>query len=124
VTRLVAVPDWGDSGALYQHVEVPEPGDPGYPAAELPDSDPWSPAINRAIREIAAEASQAGWHPEPKLQPGITPEHAAEVRAAAGDYNSSASRSGSSSTTAPSANPRPVMPGSQSRRPNDDPARR
>jgi hypothetical protein len=85
VTRLVAVPDWGDSGALYQYVELPEPGDPGYPATELPDSDPWAPAINRAIREIAAEASQAGWHPEPKPQPGITPEPAAEVRAAARD---------------------------------------
>jgi hypothetical protein len=47
--RLVAVPDWGDCGSLYQCIEVPEPGDDGYPMAELPEDDPWAPAVNRAI---------------------------------------------------------------------------
>jgi hypothetical protein len=39
VTRPVAVPDRGDSGSLCQHVEISEPGEPGYPAAELPDPE-------------------------------------------------------------------------------------
>jgi len=55
VSRLVSVPDWGASGSLYQQVEVAEPGDPGYPTPELPEGDPWAPAVNAAIREIEAE---------------------------------------------------------------------
>lgn len=77
MSRLVSVPDWGDSGALYQWIEVPQPGDDGYPMAELPDGDPWAPAINRAIREIEANAVPPGvpvasraeylaWEPEPE----------------------------------------------------------
>ena len=43
MSRTVAVPDFGDSGSLYQHVEVAEPGDPGYPTPMLPEGDPWAP---------------------------------------------------------------------------------
>jgi hypothetical protein len=43
MSRLVSVPDWGDSAALYQWIEVPEPGDDGYPMAELPEGDPGHP---------------------------------------------------------------------------------
>jgi hypothetical protein len=56
MTRSVTVPDFGDSGSLYQQVEVAEPGEPGYPTPELPEGDPWAPAVNAAIREVAAEA--------------------------------------------------------------------
>ena len=35
---------------------VAEPGEPGYPTPELPDGDPWAPAVNQAIREIRAQA--------------------------------------------------------------------
>ena len=65
MTRYVTVPDFGDSGQRYQEVEVAEPGDPGYPTPELPDDDPWAPAVNTAIWE--AEAA-AGW-PEPEAEP-------------------------------------------------------
>ena len=57
MSRLVTVPDWGDSGSLYQQVEVAEPGDPGYPTPELSEADPWASAVNAAIREIEAEAA-------------------------------------------------------------------
>ena len=43
MSRPVSVPDWGDSGALYQRIEAPEPGDDGYSMAELPDGDPGRP---------------------------------------------------------------------------------
>ncbi len=77
MSRLVSVPDWGDSGSLYQQIEVPEPGDDGYPMAELPEKDPWAPAVNRAIAEIqadteapgvpvAARAEYLAWEPEPE----------------------------------------------------------
>lgn len=77
MSRLVSVPDWGDSGSLYQQIEIPEPGDDEYPMAELPNGDPWAPAINRAIREIqanagspavpvAAQAEYLAWEPEPE----------------------------------------------------------
>jgi hypothetical protein len=61
VSRSVTVPDFGDSGSLYQQVEIAEPGEPGYPTPELPDSDPWAPAVNAAIREVTAEADLAYW---------------------------------------------------------------
>lgn len=32
-----------------------EPGDPGFPTPHLPDGDPWAPAVNRAIDDIAVE---------------------------------------------------------------------
>jgi hypothetical protein len=59
MSRLVAVPDFGDSGSLYQHVEVAEPGEPGYPTPALPEGDPWAPAVNRAIADVEAEAEEA-----------------------------------------------------------------
>jgi len=59
VSRLVAVPDWGASGSLYQQVEIAEPGDPGYPTPELPEGDPWASAVNAVIREIEAEAADS-----------------------------------------------------------------
>ena len=54
MSRLVAVPDFGDSGSLYQHVEVAEPGEAAYPTPRLPEGDPWAPAVNRAIDKIEA----------------------------------------------------------------------
>jgi hypothetical protein len=57
MSRSVTVPDFGDSGSLYQQVQVAEPGEPGYPTPPLPETDPWAPAVNAAIREIEAEAS-------------------------------------------------------------------
>ena len=57
MTRSVTVPDFGDSGSFYQEVEVAEPGEPGYPTPKLPETDPWAPAVNAAIREVEAEAS-------------------------------------------------------------------
>ena len=59
MSRLVAVPDFGDSGSLYQYVEVAEPGEPGYPTPALPEGDPWAPAVNQARAEIEAEAEEA-----------------------------------------------------------------
>jgi hypothetical protein len=80
MSRLVSVPDWGDSGSRYQWIEVPEPGDDGYPMAELPEADPWAPVINQAIRQIEADAGPPGapaarraeylaWEPEPEAGP-------------------------------------------------------
>jgi hypothetical protein len=58
--KTITVPDVGDSGSLYQQVEVPEPGDPGYTGATLPESDPWAkyvnPVINAAEHEREPEA--------------------------------------------------------------------
>ena len=59
MSRFVAVPDFGDSGSLYQYVEVAEPGEPGYPTPRLPEGDPWAPAVNRAIDEIEAARPDA-----------------------------------------------------------------
>lgn len=73
MSRTVAVPDFGDSGSLYQHVEVAEPGDPGYPTPMLPEGDPWAPAVNRAV--AADMAARWGL----KFPPPMT---AAEVEAA------------------------------------------
>lgn len=67
MSRLIAVPDWGDSGALYQWIDIPEPGDDGYPMEQLPDSDPWAPAANRAIAEIEG--------PQPPTPVAIRPEY-------------------------------------------------
>ena len=67
MSRSVTVPDFGDSGSLYQRAEVAEPGEPGYPTPELPEGDPWAEAVNAAIYEIEAEA---GW-PEPEPEAGL-----------------------------------------------------
>ena len=56
MSRLAAVPDLGDSGSLYQYVEIAEPGELGYPTPALPEGDLWAPAVNRVIAEIEAEA--------------------------------------------------------------------
>jgi hypothetical protein len=77
MSRLVAVPDWGDSGSLYQWIEIPELGDDGYPMAKLPEGDPWASAVNRAIAQIEAENTPPGrpvasrpeylgWEPDPE----------------------------------------------------------
>ncbi len=79
MSRLVSVPDWGDSGSLYQWIEVPEPRRRRVPMAELSEADPWAPAINQAICQIEADAApgvpvvrRAGylaWEPEPEAGP-------------------------------------------------------
>jgi hypothetical protein len=56
VSRLAAVPNYGAEGGFYQYVEVAEPGEPGYPTPELPEGDPWAPAVNQARAEVEAEA--------------------------------------------------------------------
>ena len=79
MSRFAAVPDFGDSGSLYQYVEVAEPGEPGYPTPRLPEGDPWAPAVNRAIDEIEAarpDAYLAGnpyadLEPEPSFPGGL-----------------------------------------------------
>ena len=59
MSRLVAVPNYGAEGGLYQYVEVAEPGDPGYPTPELPEGDPWAPAVNQARAAIEAAREDA-----------------------------------------------------------------
>ncbi len=56
MSRLVIVPDFGDSGSLYQQVEVAEPGEPGYPATMLPGSDPWARYVNPVIDAAGHES--------------------------------------------------------------------
>jgi hypothetical protein len=55
VSRIAWVPDFGGGPELYQPVEVPEPGDPGWPGADLPEGDPWAPPVNQLRAEIAAD---------------------------------------------------------------------
>ncbi len=68
-------PDFGASGSLYQQVEVAEPGDPGYPAPELPEGDPWAPAVNQARAEIEAARPDAYLADDPHadLEPEAEP---------------------------------------------------
>jgi len=80
MSRQVLVPDWGDSGALYQQIEVPEPGDDGYPMAGLPEETrgrPPSPGPSprskpapehRACRSPAGPDTSPGSQ-NPKLAP-------------------------------------------------------
>ena len=68
MSRFAAVPDFGDSGSLYQYVEVTEPGEPGYPTPRLPESDPWAPAVNRAIDEIALQAEPVSYTLTPRAE--------------------------------------------------------
>ena len=67
MSRTAWVPDFGTSDSLYQPVQVPEPGDPGYPGKLLPETDPCAPAWNRALAEVEADrpdAYLAGSDPE------------------------------------------------------------
>ena len=75
MSRSVTVPDFGDSGSLCQQVEVAEPGDPGYPTPELPEGDPWAPAVNQAIAEVEAAREDAylGGDPYADLEPEAVP---------------------------------------------------
>jgi hypothetical protein len=93
MSRTAWVPDFGASDSLYQQVEVPEPGDPGYPGRPLPESDPGAAAWNRALAEVEAEAAQrvsvteiCGPEPDNGIQrlhsPMREPEREAEAEAA------------------------------------------
>jgi hypothetical protein len=62
--KTVTGPDFGDSGPLYQQVQVAGPGDPGYTGARLPEGDPWAPAVNAALDEQEAAAEGAESYPE------------------------------------------------------------
>lgn len=66
MSRIAWVPDFGSGPELYQQVEVPEPGDPGWPGADLPEGDPWAPAVNQLRAEIAADHAEveAEWADE------------------------------------------------------------
>ena len=55
--KTITVPDFGDSGPLYQQVEVPEPGDPGYTGIRLAESDPWAKYVN-PVMDAAEEAEE------------------------------------------------------------------
>jgi hypothetical protein len=57
--KTITVPDFGESGSLYQQVQVPEPGDPGYTGAGLPGSDPWA-------RHVNPVTAAAGYQGEPE----------------------------------------------------------
>jgi hypothetical protein len=59
MSRIAWVPDFGVGPELYQRVEVPEPGDPGWPGADLPEGDPWAPAVNQLRAEITADYAAA-----------------------------------------------------------------
>ena len=65
----IAVPDYGDSGQLYQYLDIPDPSEAGYksPAqrmAEARPGDPWGPII---AREQAITEYLDGWRgPEPE----------------------------------------------------------
>lgn len=61
--KTIQVPDFGDSGSLYQQVEVPEPGDPGYSWARLPESDPWAKYVN-PVMDAAEDDWYAKWNAE------------------------------------------------------------
>lgn len=78
--RTIMVPDYGDSGSMFQSLQIPEPGEPGYlsPAERMAGMDPerpdpWTPAIAReqAIAEyldahpVQGHACQ-GCEPEPE----------------------------------------------------------
>jgi hypothetical protein len=54
--KIIDVPDYGDSGSLYQKVQVPGPNDPGYTGQRLPEGDPWAPVWNAALTEQEREA--------------------------------------------------------------------
>lgn len=60
--RTIEVPDYGDSGSLYQTVHVPGPGDPGYTGQRLPESDPWAAKWNAALDEMEHGPANA-WGP-------------------------------------------------------------
>jgi hypothetical protein len=59
VSRTAWVPDLGDGPELYQQVEVPEPGDPGWPGADLPEDDPRAADVNQLRAEITADYAAA-----------------------------------------------------------------
>lgn len=59
MSLIAWVPDFGGGPELYQQVEVPEPGDPGWPGADLPEGDPRAPAVNQLRAEIAADHAEA-----------------------------------------------------------------
>jgi hypothetical protein len=59
MSRHVAVPDFGAGDGLYQYVEVAEPGEPGYPTPEVPESDPWAVPVNQARAEVEAAREDA-----------------------------------------------------------------
>ena len=64
--KTVSVPDFGDSGSLYQQVQVPEPGDPGYTGARLPESDPWAKYVNPVMDVAEDYAEFRAWAAEPE----------------------------------------------------------
>ena len=69
--RTVTVPDWGADDSLYQQVEVPDPGDPGYTGTRLPDPDPWAKYVNPVIDGHVNEhpGPDSGWQPETEAEP-------------------------------------------------------
>jgi hypothetical protein len=62
MSRTVRVPDFGAVDSLYQPVEVPEPGDPGYPARPLPEGDPWAKYVNPVIEAAGECAGYQAWN--------------------------------------------------------------
>ncbi len=58
MSRIAWVADFSGGPDLYQQVEVPEPGDPGWPGADLPEGDPRASAVNQIRAEIAADYAE------------------------------------------------------------------
>jgi hypothetical protein len=78
MSRIAWIPAPRTSPELYEQIEVPEPGDPGYPGPELPAGDPRAGAVNQIRAEIEtgyayAQADlNAIWDaPEPEAEAGI-----------------------------------------------------
>ena len=59
MSRTIWIPDHGASDSLYQPVQIPEPGEPGYmsPADRFAFADPGDPVQQAIAREQAIEES-------------------------------------------------------------------
>ncbi|MDQ2811537.1 MAG: hypothetical protein M3Z75_06565 [Actinomycetota bacterium] len=52
MSRIAWIPAPRTSLELYEQIEVPEPGEPGYPGPELPADDPRAGTVNQVRAEI------------------------------------------------------------------------
>jgi hypothetical protein len=72
MSRIAWIPAPRTSPELYEQIEVPEPGDPGYPGPELSASDPRAEVVYQLRAEIetayayARAEAEAVWdEPDP-----------------------------------------------------------
>ncbi len=70
MSRTIWIPDYGASDSLYQPVQIPEPGEPGYtsPADRFALADPDDPVAEMIAREQAIaehlDCAEAAAEPE------------------------------------------------------------